>query len=78
MPSSDLMEIEGIVTQVCPGATFKVTLVDDEGTLSSNTIFCTLSGQLRRNHIKIVLNDSVTVKVSPYDLSKGIISWRNK
>lgn len=72
MASSDQIEdIEGVVTEVFPAGMFLVrTKIGD--------IRTTLSGRLRHNEIRIVLGDSVKVAVSPYDLTKGRITYRNK
>lgn len=70
----DHIKTQGIVTECLPGCKFKVKLVD----ANDKEIVCTLSGKLRINQITIVEGDDVEVKISPYDLSKGIISWRNK
>ena len=74
MARDDKMEFDGIVTKILPGAKFEVEVkVNKEKKI---TVICTLSGRLRQNSIKIVLNDDVTVEVSPYDLTRGFITWR--
>lgn len=70
--ANDKFEMEGVVTKLLKGTKFEVTL--DNG----HIVTCTLSGKLRINYIKLLLGDHVTVNISPYDLSKGIITWRNK
>lgn len=67
----DKIELEGIVEEALPGTWFKVKVSD------SVTVLCTLSGRLRQNHIHILLGDRVKVEVSPYDMSRGRISWRS-
>lgn len=67
------IEINGKVTDCLPGAKFKVLIEN-----TNREALCTLSGKLRMNNIQIVEGDSVEVKLSPYDLSSGIITWRNK
>ena len=72
MPKSDCLETEGIVTEVLPNATFKVKLQN------GHIITCYISGKLRMNFIKILEGDAVKVEMSPYDLTKGRITWRSK
>lgn len=64
------MELRGVVEDALPGTWFKVV------TESNVRILATLSGKLRQNHIKILPGDEVLVEVSPYDTSRGRISWR--
>jgi len=64
------MELMGVVEDALPGTWFKVV------TESNVMILATLSGKLRQNHIKILPGDEVMVEVSPYDTSRGRISWR--
>ena len=72
MSKSDMIELEGIVTEAMPGANFRVRL--DNG----YEIQAHISGKLRMNYIKILPGDKVTVEMSPYDLTKGRIIWRAK
>lgn len=66
----DLLELEGVVTEVLPSNMFRVKL-------ENNTeIICYTNGRLRQNKIKIILGDSVRVELSVYDLSKGRITYR--
>ena len=67
-----MIELEGVVLEAMPGATFKVEL--DNGV----QIQAHISGKLRMNYIKILPGDKVTVEMSPYDLTKGRIIWRAK
>ena len=75
MARSDKFEMEGVVKKALPGTKFEV-----EVTTGGNThiMVCTLSGKLRQNFIRIIPEDHVTVEISPYDLTKGIITWRTK
>ena len=73
MASNDNMEFEGTVVEVNKGTKFKVKLKDN-----NMLVDCTLSGRLRMNYIKIIQGDRVTVSISPYDLTRGIITWRYK
>ena len=70
MSKQDLIELEGNVTDVLPNNMFKVEL--ETGT----TIICYTNGRLRQNKIKIILGDNVRVELSPYDLTKGRITYR--
>ena len=74
MARADMIELDGIVTNIFPGTKFEVTVQQD----SSNElkVVCTLNGKLRKNFIRIVAGDSVKIRMSPYDLTKGIIFWR--
>ena len=72
MPKADCLETEGVVTEVLPNATFKVQLPN------GHVITCYISGKLRINYIKILEGDQVKVEMSPYDLTKGRITWRGK
>jgi len=66
----DRMELNGHVEESLPGTLFKVR------TVSGQIVLATLSGKLRQNHIMVLPGDSVTVEVSPYDPSRGRITWR--
>jgi len=66
----DRMELNGYVEESLPGTLFKVK------TMSGQVVLATLSGKLRQNHIMVLPGDSVTVEVSPYDPSRGRITWR--
>ena len=72
MAKDDVIEIEGIVTDALPNAMFKVKLGND------HVILAHISGKLRMNYIKILPGDKVTVQMSPYDLTRGRITWRSK
>jgi len=72
MAKEDYMEFEGVVEEVLRGATFKVRLPND------HIITAYISGNLRRNYIKIMKNDKVTVEVPIQDFEKGRIVWRAK
>ncbi len=66
------MEAEGIVVEAMPNTTFKVK--SDNG----HEITAHISGKLRMNYIKILPGDKVILEISPYDLTKGRIIWREK
>ena len=72
MSKSDYIEVEGIVVEALPNTTFKVKL--DNGYV----VTAHISGKLRTNYIRILPGDKVTVEMSPYDLTKGRITWRAK
>ena len=72
MSKQDVIEIEGIVTEALPNAQFKVELKN------GHVILAHISGKLRMNFIRILPGDKVTVEMSPYDLTKGRITWRSK
>ncbi len=72
MATDDLIAIDGVVDEVYPGGTFLVK------TDANTTVHAHLSGRLRRFRIRVVLGDRVTVEVSPYDLTKGRITYRHK
>lgn len=67
----DKIELQGVVEEALPGTWFKVMLTE-----GGSTVLATLSGKLRQNHIHILPGDSVVVEVSPYDLSRGRVTWR--
>ncbi len=72
MSKKDAIEVTGVVDEVLPNAIFRVIL--DNG----HEIQAHLSGKLRMNSIRILEGDTVTVELSPYDLSQGRITWRRK
>ena len=72
MSKSDVIELEGTVVEKLPNAMFRVKLENDHEVLAHS------SGKLRMNFIRILPGDKVTLEMSPYDLSKGRIIWRDK
>ena len=72
MSKADVIELEGTVIEKLPNAMFRVKLENDHEVLAH------ISGKLRMNFIKILPGDKVTLEMSPYDLSKGRIIWREK
>jgi translation initiation factor IF-1 len=68
----DVIEVEGKVIEALPNAMFKVELANGHQMLAH------ISGRLRMNYIRILPGDKVTVEFSPYDLTKGRITWRSK
>ena len=72
MSKKDVIEVEGIVIDAMPNTIFKVKLAN------GHEITAHISGKLRMNYIRILPGDKVLVELSPYDLTKGRITWRNK
>jgi len=72
MSKSDMIEVEGTVIEVLQNTTFKVSLQNN------HIILAHISVKLRMNNIRILPGDKVTLELSPYDLSKGRIIWRDK
>mgnify|MGYP001456213348 FL=1 len=72
MAGKDTIEMQGKVIEVLPNTVFKVQLEND------HIITAHISGKMRKNYIRIMNGDSVTVELSPYDLSKGRITFRTK
>ena len=72
MANKDVIEMQGEVIEVLPNTVFRVKLEND------HTITAHISGKMRKNFIRIVPGDKVTVEMSPYDLSKGRITFRSK
>ena len=72
MSKEDVIEAEGRVVEVMPNATFKVQMAN------GHIVIAYLSGKLRMNYIRILEGDKVTIEMSPYDLTKGRITWRSK
>lgn len=67
---TDRLVLEGVVEEALPGTLFKIKCT------AGNTVICTLSGKLRINRIRLLPGDNVTIEVSPYDVSKGRVTWR--
>lgn len=72
MSKTDVIAMEGKVLEKLPNAMFRVELENGHEVLAH------ISGRLRMNYIRILPGDKVTVELSPYDLTKGRISWRDK
>ena len=72
MSKSDVIEVEGTVLEKLPNAMFKVELVN------KHVVLAHISGRLRMNFIRILPGDKVRIELSPYDLTKGRITWRDK
>ena len=72
MAKEELLEFEGIVTELLPNAMFRVKLENDHIVLAHT------SGKMRKNRIRVLEGDKVTVEMTPYDLTKGRIIFRFK
>ena len=72
MSKHDVLEVEGTVTEAYPNAMFQVELPN------GHKILAHISGKLRMNFIRILPGDKVTIELSPYDLTRGRITWRGK
>lgn len=72
MAKEDVIEVEGTVVEALPNTNFKVKLEN------GHQILAHISGKLRMNYIKILPGDKVKVELSPYDLTRGRITWRAK
>jgi len=71
--NKDMLELEGVVLEALPNANFRVQLDETE-----QVILAHVSGKIRKNYIKILVGDHVTCEISPYDLSKGRITFRRR
>ncbi|MDR2504825.1 MAG: translation initiation factor IF-1 [Oscillospiraceae bacterium] len=72
MAKSDVIEVEGTVKEALPNAMFQVQLPN------GHMIVAHISGKMRMNFIRIYPGDKVTIELSPYDLTRGRITWRSK
>ena len=72
MAKDDVIELEGTVVESLPNTTFRVDIGN------GHIIRAHISGKLRMNFIRILPGDKVTVQMSPYDLTRGRITWRSK
>jgi translation initiation factor IF-1 len=71
MAKEELIEMQGVVTEVLPDSRYRVTL--DNG----HMLVAYTAGKMRLHHIRIIAGDKVTLEISPYDLSKGRINFRH-
>ena len=72
MPDKETIEVEGEVVECLPNATFRVELAN------GHKVLARISGKMRKNYIRILPADRVLVELSPYDLSRGRITYRLK
>lgn len=71
MSKEDCIEVQGVVKEKFPSGMFSVEC-------AGRMVLCTLAGRLRQNRIRVLVGDKVTVEMSPYDLTKGRISFRHR
>ncbi len=69
--NSELLELTGKVSEVLPNSTFRVKVDNME-----QVVLCYMGGRLKQNKIKVILGDPVKIEISPYDLTKGTITYR--
>lgn len=75
--AKEVIEVLGVVTEALPNAMFRVKLIDER--YPENTVLlCHISGRMRINYIRILPGDKVTVELTPYDLTKGRITFRHR
>ena len=72
MSKEDAIEFQGVVSEMLPNAMFKVKLDNDHEVIAHT------SGKMRKNRIRVLAGDKVTVEMTPYDLTKGRITFRSK
>jgi translation initiation factor IF-1 len=71
MPKEEMLEMEGVVEEVLPSTQFRVRLTNGA------TVLAYAGGKVRKNHIRVIAGDRVTLEMSPYDLTRGRISFRH-
>jgi translation initiation factor IF-1 len=72
MTKEQAIEVEGTISEVLPSTTFRVALVN------GHNVMATLAGKMRRFRIRVIAGDKVIVSISPYDLTRGRITFRHK
>ncbi|HTP95886.1 MAG TPA: translation initiation factor IF-1 [Burkholderiales bacterium] len=72
MPKEEMIEMEGVVNEVLPDTRFRV------GLTNGHDIIAYMSGKMRKHRIRILAGDKVSIELTPYDLSKGRITFRHK
>ncbi|HET9706825.1 MAG TPA: translation initiation factor IF-1 [Gemmatimonadales bacterium] len=72
MPKEEAIELDGVVAQVLPNTLFRVNLPN------GHTVLATMAGKMRKYRIRVLAGDRVTLAVSPYDLTRGRITFRHK
>lgn len=75
--AKQVIQAEGVVVECLPNATFRARL-DDPNYPNDHVVLCHLSGKMRINYIRIIPGDRVTIELTPYDLNKGRITYRQK
>ena len=74
--AKEVIEANGVIVESLPNTTFRVKLTDEQ--FNGHIVLCHISGRMRINYIRILPGDKVTVELTPYDLSKGRITFRHK
>jgi translation initiation factor IF-1 len=72
MPKEEALQMEGVVAETLPNTMFRVELEN------GHTVMAHISGKMRKNYIRILKGDNVTIELTPYDLSKGRIIFRSR
>ena len=72
MPKEEALQMEGVVAETLPNTMFRVELEN------GHTVMAHISGKMRKNYIRILKGDNVTIELTPYDLSKGRIIYRSR
>ncbi len=72
MPKEEMIQVEGVVRELLPNAMFRVEIA------SGKIVLAHISGKMRMHYIRILAGDKVTVELSPYDLTRGRITYRAK
>ena len=73
MAKQDVIEVEAVITEALPNAMFKAKLINND-----MVVLAHVSGKIRMNYIRILPGDKVTLELSPYDLTRGRITFRHK
>jgi len=76
MSKDGVIELEGVVTESLPNTMFRVEVSDPLDAARKLSVLCTISGKMRMNYIKILPGDKVRLEVTPYDSSRGRITFR--
>ena len=74
--AKEVIEVEGIIEESLPNATFRVKLIGDN--FKGHQVLAHVSGKIRMNYIRILPGDKVTIEMSPYDMTRGRITFRHK
>lgn len=79
MSKDDHITVEGVIVETLPNTQFKVRITDQKApALLDKIILAHISGKMRINYIRILEGDTVTLEISPYDITRGRITFRNK
>lgn len=78
MPKDSLLELEGTIKDAMGGGQYQIEIPSSNRGQPPTTVRAMLSGRLKKNHIRVLPGDIVTVGVSPYDLTHGIITYRGR